>query len=311
MATLRDAPTPRPLGPSVSLRDLLDLQWQAAHLQIPPQRRVATHLAGGYLSSLRGRGIEFDEVRGYQPGDDIRTIDWRVTARTGKPHTKIFRAERERPVYLVLDVGASMYFGTRVTFKICVAAQAAALIAWASVANRDRVGGLLFAPDQHWEFKPAASRRAIARMLNTVAELTTQRPANFAANPLSAAAQRLRHVAKPGSTIYLISDFSGLDNDAERHLAQLSQHNELYALHVYDPLEQHAPPAGCYNITDGKQQKILDTTTAQSQQRYRERFQQRMQTLDALARRAKIMQLNLATNEAVTSCLLSQLGKRR
>ena len=116
---------------------------------------------GGYVSPYRGRGMEFEEVRAYQPGDDIRNMDWRVTARTGRPHTKLFREERERPVLFLVDLGPSMAFGTRVAFKSVVAARAAALLAWAARDNGDRIGGIVFAGKRHRELRPAARERGM------------------------------------------------------------------------------------------------------------------------------------------------------
>src|SRR4029077_9436130 len=138
----------------VTLADLMRLRVAGEALQLTaPRVRVA--VSGGHLSPYKGRGVEFDESRLYQPGDDLRTIDWRVTARTGKPHTKVFREERNRPVFVWLDLRRPMLFATRGAYKGVRAAEIAALIAWSAVANGDRLGGLVFSEAEHHELRPA------------------------------------------------------------------------------------------------------------------------------------------------------------
>ena len=143
----------------VALADLLRLRaaGEAVRLTAP---RVRVAASGGHLSPYKGRGVEFDESRLYQPGDDLRTIDWRVTARTGKPHTKVFREERNRPVFVWLDLRRPMLFATRGAYKGVRAAEIAALIAWSAVANGDRLGGLVFTETEHHELRPALGMRA-------------------------------------------------------------------------------------------------------------------------------------------------------
>ena len=131
-------------GVRLTIDELLALRREAMALDLSSNYRVSSTLAGGYRSKFRGRGMDFDEVRLYQPGDDIRNIDWRVTARTGKPHTKLFREERERPVFLLLDQSKHLFFGSRVAFKSVIAARAASLLIWASITAGSRIGGVLF-----------------------------------------------------------------------------------------------------------------------------------------------------------------------
>ncbi len=146
-------------GVILGSEELIRLRSQASLPGLAPQRRVMTTQTGPYASPFKGRGIDFAEVRAYLPGDDIRNIDWRVTARTGQPHTKLFREERERPVLLLVDLGASMRFGTRVAFKSVLAARAAALLGWAAVGHGDRVGGVVFAGQEHQELRPLGRER--------------------------------------------------------------------------------------------------------------------------------------------------------
>ena len=146
-------------GIGVSLPELIALRLRAQRLARPAARVSGIH-AATQASRFRGRGVDYAESRIYQPGDDIRQMDWRVTARTGKPHTKVFREERNRPVIVWLDLRRPMLFATRGAFKGVRAAEAAALVAWSAVANGDRLGGLVFSETEHHELRPALGSRA-------------------------------------------------------------------------------------------------------------------------------------------------------
>lgn len=294
MTTRRD-------GIEASLEELIALRGRAGELRLSPRRQVLSQQSGGYHSPFKGRGIDFEEVRGYQPGDDIRTMDWRVTARTGRPHTKLFREERERPVLTWVDQGVSMRFGTRVAFKSVVAARAAALLAWGAAENGDRVGGLLFAGREHHELRPRARRAGVLPLLNRLAEGIV----SDEASDLVAALTRLRRVAHPGSLLFLISDFfAGLDSSAARtHLAELARHNDLVLIFVYDHLEAVPPPPGRYLVSDGIRKLLLDGGDARLGERYREHFAMRRDGLKRHARRLGIPFIELATDQPLVETL--------
>jgi uncharacterized protein (DUF58 family) len=200
-------------GVSVSLRDLLALRGEAGRLDLVTRGKILATRSGGHLSRFRGRGMEFDESRVYQPGDDARNMDWRVTARAGTPHVKLFREERERPLWLLVDQGPSMRFGTRVAFKSVVAAQAAALLAWAAADRGDRVGGLVFDEQGRFEHRPAARTQGLLPLLQALAG--GGRAAGVAGlGDVAAAADQLVHLARPGSLIFILSDFNQSDPGA-------------------------------------------------------------------------------------------------
>ncbi|MES9868803.1 MAG: DUF58 domain-containing protein, partial [Sedimenticola sp.] len=161
------------------LDDLLELRHQAHSLGIASHHLVNTSFSGLYASVFRGTGLDFEEVRAYREGDDIRNMDWKVTARTNNPHLKIFREERERSVVLCVDQGPHMSFGTRGTFKSVQAARAAALLGWAANGLNDRVGGLLFGDTSEGlkHFRPTKDRRALWRLLKTLSEPSGEAPA--------------------------------------------------------------------------------------------------------------------------------------
>jgi uncharacterized protein (DUF58 family) len=262
--------------------------------------RVQALAAGGHLSAFKGRGVEFDESRPYQPGDDLRTMDWRVTARTGKPHTKVFREERNRPVIVWLDLRAPMLFGTQGAFKGVRAAEVAAIVAWSAAANGDRFGGLVFSESEHHELRPRLGRRPVLQLLQLVASDAFFGPpgaADAADGGADRALLRLTRVARPGSVIFLISDFRGLGPDAERHFRQLASHGDVHLVHVFDPIEAELPPPGRYRIKAGDRTFAVDTTDQALRARYRAQFDARRQRLAALARLPGIHLIDCATTD--------------
>ena len=207
---LDDAPVFATLG------ELIGLQGAARGLELGARRLALSVQSGGYRSVYRGRGLEFDEVRIYQPGDEVRDIDWRVTARRGKPHTKLYREERERPVLLFVDLGHNMFFGSR-RLKSTQAIRAAALLAWSTQQAANRIGGVIVASDQH-RARPALPRReAVLVLLRVLVELQPRAPGSLLPRAFDDGLARLVHTAHPGSLIPVLSDFHFLSDGAERH----------------------------------------------------------------------------------------------
>jgi uncharacterized protein (DUF58 family) len=213
--------------------------------------------------------MDFVESRNYQPGDDIRNMDWRVTARTGKAHTKIFQEERERPVIIVLDTSASLFFGTKKRLKSVAAGQLAAAIAWTAIRRGDRIGSFMFAPGEHRELRPAGGRRGAMRVIKGLVEWLDPEKQRAGQEPLSIALERVRHAVRPGSLVLVVSDFFGLDEDCNRHLSRLRQHNDVIGCQIVDPAEESLP-AGRYPISDGMHNRMLDTTSEQEKSRFDE-----------------------------------------
>ena len=296
----------------VALADLLRLRvaGEAVRLTAP---RVRVAASGGHLSPYKGRGVEFDESRLYQPGDDLRTIDWRVTARTGKPHTKVFREERNRPVFVWLDLRRPMLFATRGAYKGVRAAEIAALIAWSAVANGDRLGGLVFSETEHHELRPSLGMRAALRLFQKIAADSLWDPAALSstqATDADHALLRLTRVARPGSLIFLISDFRRLGADAERHLRELSGHCDLVLVHVFDPVEAELPPPGRYRVVSAGRTLSIETSNDALRRKYREHFAARAGALRSLASRPGIHLLECATH-ADARALLTQKFRQR
>lgn len=294
-------------GPVVSLDQLLVQRHAAKTMEYVHQKRSIAGISGMHMSKMRGRGIDFEEFRPYQPGDDIRLIDWRVTARTSRPFTKVFREERERPVIIALDQTHNMYFGSQVAFKSVIGAQAAALFCWLAIDNGDRVGGLVYSDASANLVRPRRSRRSAMHLLNyvyTYNQRLMDRKANVTPDPgfepgLAYALGQIRRITKPGSTLYVISDFSTLDDRAMQYLFQLSRHNNVVCCFVYDALEETLPVPGFYSITDGRRKGSLNTYNTRVRQRYREQFRNRMEWLQGELDNMQIPLVKLRTNQLV------------
>ena len=284
---------------SVSLKTLIDLAKLASGLNLQ-QAKLRSRQSGGYVSRFKGRGMEFDETRLYQPGDDIRSIDWRVTARTGKTHTKVFREERERPVFISVDNRLTMHFATRGVFKSVLAAKLASLLAWTAEYHGDRIGGQLFSEQECRELKPQNGRHAVLRFLNALVK--PQIPADKAFT-LEQVLARLNQHAHPGSLVYIISDFRGINDQAETHLAKLSEHCEVVLIFIYDPLESSLPAKGRYRFTDDEREVVIDTGDQQRILNYQQRFAERLQRLESLAKKRRLTFIQCSTTEDPLQCL--------
>lgn len=256
-------------GIHLSASELIALKPRCNALSLPMKSPAASALAGAYRSRFRGRGVDFVESRNYLPGDDIRNMDWRVTARTGKPHTKIFQEERERPVLIVVDANPSLYFGTRMRLKSVAAGQFAASCAWAAVRRGDRIGAFLFAPHGHRELRPAGGRRGAMRVIQGLVDWLNPDTSHQGYEPLSLSLERVRHAVRPGSLVIIISDFFNLDETCHRHLSRLRQHNDVIGCQVMDPAEESLP-VGRFPISDGEHSAMLDTYQENSRRRFDE-----------------------------------------
>lgn len=254
-------------GVDCHLDELLRYQAFTHLLQTSGANKVKHHLSGQYLAKTKGRGMEFDEARHYQPGDDVRAIDWRVTARTGKTHTKIFREEKDRPIFILCDLLPGMRFGTQLLFKSVQACHLASLVAWKAKQNGDKVGGLVLTEQQLFEAKPRARQKALLHWLNNLVEghdlLTSSAPTSPEQSALKfeQACSHLRRVAHPGSLVYIISDFLNINDASKQHLFQLQKHCEVNACWIYDPLEQALPKVTGEHlaVTDGEHTKSINS----------------------------------------------------
>ena len=296
---------------SVSQPGLIRLSGPARAIALDVLR-VNSLQTGAYVSHFRGRGMEFDESRPYQPGDDPRSIDWRVTARSTTAYTKLFREERERPVLVVVDLRSNMHFATRGYFKSVNASRAAALLGWAAHHRGDRLGGLIFGDTTHRELKPRLGRRAALRFVHELALHPDWEQRNNGANPdaLRQAMSSLRRVARPGSLVVVVSDFTGFSRQAQSYLSSVARHNEVLAVFMNDPLERELPPPGRYRLVSDDDELAIDTVLKAARRDYEQAFEQRTHELEVFCQRYGIHLMPMSTDDDPVSTLQTALGRR-
>jgi uncharacterized protein (DUF58 family) len=281
----------------VSVQTLVKLSQAGANLPLK-SKQILSRQGGDYQSPFKGRGMEYDESRLYQPGDDIRNLDWRVTARTGKPYTKLFREERERPVFVWVDYRAPMFFATRGKYKSVMAAHMASLLAWSAINHGDRIGGIIFSEQIHHEFKPLRGKSGVLHLIKNLSDHPSWDQPPSSGNNIQAGARalmRLRRVARPGSLIFLLSDFRHFDETACSQLVRLSQHNDVAMIFIHDPLEETLPRSGRYRLSNGPREVVIDTYDSQFVDDYSKQFAAHRDKLERLSRTCRINLLMCST----------------
>ena len=299
---------------SVSQAGLIRLNGPARAIALNVLR-VNSLQTGAYVSHFRGRGMEFDESRPYQPGDDPRSIDWRVTARSTTAYTKLFREERERPVLIVVDLRANMHFATRGCYKSVNASRAAALLSWAAHHRGDRLGGLIFGDTVHRELKPRLGRRAALRFVHQLADHpdwnTHVRDVNDDGEAqLTKAMAALRRVTRPGSLVVILSDFIGFSRSAQAYLSSVARHNEVLAVQINDPFERNLPPPGRYRLVADDNELAIDTYAKAARRDYEQAYIHRSDEFEAFCLRYGIHVMPMSTQDDPVTALQTALGRR-
>jgi uncharacterized protein (DUF58 family) len=292
------------------LDELVALRGAAHGLSLHARRPVLARLQGAHRSAARGRGLEFEEVRLYAPGDDVRTIDWRVTARRGQPHTKLFREERERPVWLLADLHPGLYFGSRRQLKSALLLRAAALLGWIAVLGGDRLGALITQTGGDTRIFPPRGREAgVLPVLESLVEAQPRAPGAPDPGSLGVALTHLRPLLQPGSLVLVLSDFSNLDSVVETALAGASIHNDIRLLWVTDPLESAGLPDGNFRV--GLPGRLWWLDGERSRSAWQQAWAARERRLDDLAGRLALPLSRLSTADAVTDSLPLLLREAR
>ena len=287
-------------GAYISLPQLLALRHKSVRINQAQSTKVMGSQSGIKLSKVKGRGIDFAEVRAYQPGDDIRAIDWRVTARKNKPHTKIFREERERPALIYVDQSQHMFFGSTQRLKSVAAAELAGRIAWQTLAAGDRIGGIVIGNEEQTLFRPFRTTRAVGRLLNQIASAnqTLTRSAFIDTQESKfSGLEQLRRLTQSNYRIFIISDFSGDIESWSEQIKQLARHNHVTLLHIQDPLDKELPPADHYVITDGNERLQFYSGKENLRKKYANEFAQRWDRLQELCRQESLAYATLSTED--------------
>ena len=297
----------------VSLAQLMALEFKARDLCFLARQPQGSILAGNHASRLRGRGLNFDELRRYQTGDDLRHLDWRASLRTGKPVVRTFTEERDRPALIVVDQRMSMFFGSQRSFKSALAAELGALAAWMVFNAGDRVGGLVFNDQRIDSIAPLRSRKRVEALLSRVAQ---QNQALNAGNPdaededqLDKALQRCLALAGHDHLICIVSDFAGAGERTLQLMRQLRAHNDVIALQVYDPLALKLPSDGRLLVTQGQLQVELAVEKRSVHQPLGDYLGGRLKDVAMLLRRSQVPLMMFSTAEEARAQLRAELGK--
>ena len=300
-------------GIRISLAELIEMRHRVREVQLFSTPSQRSPLIGLHHSKLRGRGVDFDQVRVYQAGDDVRTIDWRVTARTQEPHTKLFHEERERPIFIMVEQSRRLFFGSGLMFKSVLAAQAAALVGWAALGHNDRVGGLVFGDNEHYEIKPRRSKQSLLQLLNRLVRVNQSLHTEAAADrdTFGVALRRAREVMRPGSLAIILCDERALTDSAEQQLALLSRHCDLLLLPLSDPLDHALPAAGLLRFADRGAHLELDTLNADLRQSYRAQGEARQARWELLAQKLRVLMMPLSTQREMVGQLREYLNGQR
>lgn len=302
-------------GVYVDVAALAALQSHSRGFSLLPRQPIHSLLAGRHASRLRGRGLNFDEIRHYQSGDDIRQIDWKATLRTGKTQTRVYTEERERTVLLLVDQRISMFFGSVRKMKSVTAAEAAAMAAWRVLTQKDRVGALVFNDSRIDEIRPQRSRATVMRILQAVADQNhaLSLDAGIRSNPmmLNEALRRCERLAKHDCLVCLITDAKDHDQDTQLLLTRIAAHNDVMVVFVFDPLEADLPKAGTRTFGDGSRQLEFDTSSAALRERFSAEFAQERAAGRSFLLTRETPVLPLDTSREVIDQLRAALGGAR
>ena len=276
--------------------ELVQLAGKSARLRMKTRRKMDSKRAGDYASAFRGQGLEFHEVREYRLGDDVRNIDWRVTARMEKPYLKVFTEERERTVLLCVDAGAAMRFGTRKTFKSIQAARTAALLGWMAQGAGDKVGATVFGdvPKGLQFFAPVRGRRALWQTLKLLSRKPEAADAKGVA--LEDALVVLNRTAPTGALVFVVSDFARLPDVVEMHLANLRRRCDVILVRIDDPADRNLPPMDAVWFSDAKNRILAATGSKSGRDAYARQWDDNRRRLQNIAARQRIGIVDLHTH---------------
>ena len=274
--------------------DTTELMKQVGKIKILTSHLIDDRLAGDYHSVFKGQGVEFDEVRPYVPGDDVRSIDWNVTARTGSPHVKRFSEERELTVIFLVDVSGSQIFGSGVRSKSELAAEITCLLAMTAIRNQDKIGLILFSNRILKSIPPRKGRTAVMRLVREVLAADETREGT----DITAALRFLNNVQKRKAVVFLVSDFQ--DAGFEKELRVTARHHDVIACPISDPCESALPDIGLVELQDPESGELLlvDTSSSSVREAFRSQASSANERLAHFLKRTGIDSIRLSTDAA-------------
>lgn len=298
----------------VDMSDLMSQEAWAQGLSFSGHQPVGSILAGQHGSKVRGRGLDFDTLRQYLPGDDLRQLDWRASLRFNKPYVRTYLEEKDRTAWVVVDQRMSMFFGSTLYFKSVVAARLAALAAWMAYRAGDRVGGIVIGDSGIESVKPQRSRARIQQLCGAIVkrnrELSAIKRAEDADGRLNDALRTALAVTSHNGLIIIVSDFAGANDDTVRLLRGLAAHNDIVAVLVFDPMAANLPSTGQVVVTQGELQLDIRLGRRVVHQPLRAFFSERLAHVDALLKRARLPLLAISTADDTVLQLRRELGRQ-
>ncbi len=280
-----------PIEISTNLDDLMRFEYMVYSGNILPKRNIYSILAGQHAAKMRGRGLDFEEVRQYVPGDDIRNIDWRVTARTNETYSKVFNEEKERRSFVLLDQSSTMFFGSQRYTKSVTAAHIAALSAFFTVKRGDSFGGLVFNDEGCDYIAPKRSKALVQHFLQLIVErnnaLVTRKQVKTGPELINQMLDRARLTVTHDYVVVVISDLTRLDNESKHYLCSLAAHNDVILVHVEDPLDLKLP-SGKLLLSDGNRQIRWENSKNNWGEKYESAYQQWLNSMKEEFRHYKI-----------------------
>jgi uncharacterized protein (DUF58 family) len=305
----RETATP---GVYVSLEDLVRLQYRARKVSFKARQPVHSILSGRHASRVRGRGLDFEEVRAYLPGDDVRSIDWPVTARTGVPHTRVYTEERDRPALVLVDQRLAMFFGTRLNMKSVTAAEAAALAAWRVYLSGDRIGAVVFDDVEYVALRPHRSRGQVLHILEAIVQKNRALRADASAKSdqgvLNQVLAQARALVDHDHVIVLVSDCDGADAETRRLVAGLAEHNDVIVMLVHDPSSKEFSERGRIVVTGGELQVQVDVGRAGERKALLTLASERVKPILKWTRELGVPVMPLSTGEEVAAQMSRLVG---
>ncbi len=295
-----------------SIDALRKLQFFAKGFNFLPNQPVNSVLSGKNASRLRGRGLNFEELRHYRPGDDIRSMDWKVTKRTGKPHIKVYTEERERNVYLAIDQRSTMFFGSTEKMKSVIAAELSALIAWQINSSGDRIGAVIYGDDDVHVVPAKRGYQHVVQLLSEVVKFNRQlsigKPTNNPSRSFNNMLAKLSHVCGNNALVMLVSDGYGWNDNSVTLVKKLRQHNEVIACHIADPLERQLPTMQQMVVSDGNYQIQFSSQDKGVQQKFEDKLSDKLSEFTRTAKKYRIPLISIDTVSPVEVQLRKALG---
>jgi len=301
-------------GVYTSLSELIQLQHKARGFSFLPRQPMHSLLAGKHSSKLRGRGLNFEELRHYLPGDDIRSMDWKATLRSGKPHVRVMTEERDRPAFIVVDQRRNMFFGSKLKMKSVTAAELAAIACWRVLDQGDRVGAIVFNDTDSVEIRPQRSRRNVMRILGEVERYNNSLvPDPGASNPgkINVVLEQVSRIAPHDSLVCIITDMYGADAETRRIATRLARHNDVIVGFVYDPLEQALPESGRLVFGSDGVQLEVDTGNKKVREEFSESFGERLKNAEQVLLQRAVPMVPISSAEDPVQQIQALLGHAR